>query len=255
MIRYRLPPPPGMLTISPDACHPRPQPQGSQRKLLLKRIILILLQSDKELSNCLQAKTFAPAGILLWSKSANLLHRCLIAEAVEHLLQTAGVKSNHHLVTNNNNWHRTPLGYFHHLLEGLTVLADIVLSKFNPFLRNELLRRMAMGSSGRSTDHYKRFCFHHRLCLPTPRPLSQTSYARPQIQVNAIYSGKFMRRRRSGEGASPIRLIRTSGKLIILHAGQNFFCRFFLKIEGRQPRRAGDKPPTGTAGSHARALL
>ena len=95
-----------------------------------------------------------------------------MAEAVEHLLQTAGVKPDHHLVTNNNNWHRTPLGYFHHLLEGLTVLADIVLSKFNALLRKELLRRMAMGSSGRSIDFHQRFCVHHRFYLPIPYSLT-----------------------------------------------------------------------------------
>ena len=89
-----------------------------------------------------------------------------MVEAIEHLLQTAGVEADHHLVANNNNWHRTPLGYFHHLLEGLTVLADIVLGKFNALLRKELLRRMAMGSSGRRIYFYQRFCVHHRFASP-----------------------------------------------------------------------------------------
>ncbi len=78
-----------------------------------------------------------------------------MAEAIEHLLQTAGVKPDHHLVTNNNNWHRTPLGYFHHLLQCLTVLADIVINKFNALLRKELLCFMTKMSRGRRIYLYE----------------------------------------------------------------------------------------------------
>ena len=79
----------------------------------------------------------------------------MIAEAVEHLLQPAGVEADHHFVTDGYDRNSAPFGNSHHLLERLRILADVILSECNALLRKKLLRLMAIGSSGRSVNLYQ----------------------------------------------------------------------------------------------------
>jgi len=92
-------------------------------------------------------KKIPPAG--------KLVYGCLIAEAVEHLLQPAAVEADHHLVTDGDDRNSAPFGNSHHLLECLRVLADVILSECDALLRKKLLRLMAIGSSGRGVNLYQ----------------------------------------------------------------------------------------------------
>ena len=78
-----------------------------------------------------------------------------MAEAVEHLLQATGVKPDHYLVADYYDWYNTPFSYLDHFLQCLTVLADVIFSEFNAFLRKELLRFMTKMSRGRRIYLYE----------------------------------------------------------------------------------------------------
>lgn len=78
-----------------------------------------------------------------------------MAEAVEHLLQATRIEPNHYLVADYYDWYNTRLSYLDHLLQSLTVLADVIFGEFNALLRKELLRFMTKMSGGRRIYLYE----------------------------------------------------------------------------------------------------
>ena len=90
--------------------------------------------------------------------SASCIYLGPLLHTSQGLFEAGSVEPYHHLFTDDDYWNAERSGYLDHLLKGLSILTDIMLSKGDPLLRKELFRRGAVGSGGGRIDRYFLYC-------------------------------------------------------------------------------------------------